>query len=217
MKVVDLSQEVSPESQVFPAYPRPCFIPWTRREVLGFQAEVIFMATHTGTHVDAPIHFDPAGRPVSELPPEALMGSGVVVDASGKAPLSHITSSDIQRWEDREGVSISRAEVVLIRTGWDRRLGSVEYLESYPGLSGDAAEYIASARPKAIGVDSPNPDHPLDSSFTTHNTLLPRGVLIIENLASLESLPPTGFRFIGLPLKLRGLSGSPIRAIALTE
>lgn len=75
---------------------------------------------------------------------------------------------------------------------------------------------MASRGVRVLGVDTPNPDHPDDTTFPVHNTLLPRKILIIENLTGLERIPSQRLQFIGLPLKLKGLSGSPIRAVVVS-
>ncbi|HLB69246.1 MAG TPA: cyclase family protein, partial [Thermoplasmata archaeon] len=67
-RIVDLSQEISPDLQVFPSYPKPVFIPWTTRERHGFLSEALFMVSHSGTHVDAPLHYRPEGKALHELP-----------------------------------------------------------------------------------------------------------------------------------------------------
>jgi len=216
MRVIDLSQDIHPGMQLFPAYPHPSFILWTKRENYGFEAEVVMMATHTGTHVDAPYHFSPNGVGISEVSLESLMGEAVVLDFSDSQGKELITASQI-RAAEKNSATIRGGDIVLLRTGWTRFLGKPEYLSSYPGLSRDAAELFTAIGVKAVGVDSPNPDHPDDSSYPVHNTLLPNNILVIENLTNLSSIKQPRFRFIGLPLKLRGLSGSPIRAIAVEE
>lgn len=216
MRVVDLSQEIHPEIQVFSPYPHPTSILWTRREIFGFEAESIFMATHTGTHIDAPYHFDPAGIKIHQLALDGLLGWGVLLDLTKKGAKAKITRNDIEAAE-RSGEQIRSKDVVIVKTGWEQFIGKAEYLTSYPGLTKDAAQYLVSKNVTAVGVDSPNPDHPEDNTFPFHNTLLPRGVLIIENLANLDELRKNRFRFVGLPLKIRDATGSPIRAVAIEE
>ncbi|MEM4417138.1 MAG: cyclase family protein [Nitrososphaerota archaeon] len=211
MPLIDLSQEISPRTQVFPTYPKPYFLLWTKREIYGFEAEVLMMAVHTGTHVDAPYHFSPEGVSVDEVRPEKLVGEAVVVDLHDVEELEHIT---LERFLKAVSTEIRDGDIVLVRTGWDRYIGDNKYVESYPGLSREVAEYLVDRRVSALGIDTPNPDHPQDSSFPVHNTLLPRNILIIENLTNLGPLSGRRVRFIGLPLKLKGLSGSPIRAVA---
>ncbi|GBC69521.1 Kynurenine formamidase [archaeon HR01] len=211
MPLIDLSQEISPRTQVFPTYPTPYFLLWTRREIYGFEAEVLMMAVHTGTHVDAPYHFSPEGVGIDEVRPEKLVGEAVVADLHGVEELELIT---LERFLKSLSTEVREGDIVLVRTGWDRYVGDSKYVKSYPGLSREVAEYLVDRRVSALGIDTPNPDHPQDSTFPVHNTLLPRNILIIENLANLGSVSGRRIRFIGLPLKLKGLSGSPIRAVA---
>lgn len=139
------------------------------------------------------------------------------MDLTSKGAKAEITRNDIEAAERSGGEQIHANDVVIVRTGWERFTGRAEYLTSYPGLTKDAAEYLISRNATAVGVDSPNPDHPDDSTFPFHNTLLPRGILIIENLANLGELTKKRFRFVGLPLKIRDATGSPIRAVAIEE
>jgi len=203
--------------QLFPVFPKPVFVQWTRRETYGFETEAMFLVTHTGTHVDAPFHFYPKGKKVDQIPPEKLVGDAVVLDFTRKKAKSLIDEREIRRAESATRSEINSGDVVLFRTGWDRFLGDQRYTSSYPGLSKDAGEYLAEKDVNAVGVDNPNPDHPSASDFPVHNTLLPKGILIIENLANLGSISKSRFRFIGLPLKIRNGTGSPIRAIAIED
>ncbi len=161
MHLIDVSQEISPKTQVFPTYPTPYFMLWTKREIYGFEAEIMMMAL------------------------------------------------------SRAGTELREGDIVLVRTGWDRHLGEERYITGYPGLAKDVAEFLSSKKIAVLGVDTPNPDHPDDTSFPVHNTLLPQEILIIENLTGLDGVPRQRLQFIGLPLKLKGLSGSPIRAVLI--
>jgi kynurenine formamidase len=203
--------------QLFPVFPKPVFVQWTRRETYGFETEAMFLVTHTGTHLDAPYHFYSKGKKVNEIPAEKLVGDALVLDFATKRVKSLITAREIRRAESKAGEEIRSGDILLVRTGWDRFLGDEKYTSSYPGLSKDAAEYLLKRRIKALGVDNPNPDHPKATDFPVHNTLLPKGILIIENLANLGSISRTRFRFVGLPLKIRNGTGSPIRAIAIED
>ncbi len=217
VKIVDLTQEIHSKMQLFPVFPKPVFVQWTRRETYGFETEAMFLVTHTGTHVDAPFHFHSKGMKVNEIPLEKLIGKAVVLDFIHKKAKSLINSGEIRRAESLPGKKITSGDIVLIRTGWDRFLGDDKYTSSYPGLSKDAADYLVKKKVGTVGVDDPNPDHPTASDFPVHNTLLPKGIPIIENLTNLGSISKGRFRFIGLPLKIRNGTGSPIRALAIED
>jgi arylformamidase len=203
--------------ELFPVFPKPQFVLWTKRETYGFQTEAMFLVTHTGTHVDAPFHFDPEGIKVDQIPLERLVGRGVLLDLTTIKEKGEIKASDILRAEETSQVDLNANDIVLIKTGWSRFLGTEKYTSSYPGLTMEVANYLVDKKISAVGVDSPNPDHPDSSDFPVHNTLLPKGVLIIENLANLESISRATFKFVGLPLKIRNGTGSPIRAVAIEE
>lgn len=203
--------------QLFPAFPKPQFVTWTKRDTYGFETEAMFLVTHTGTHVDAPFHFDPKGIKIDKVSPERLIGRGVILDFTKTEAKGEISASDLRRAEKATGTSLNEEDIVLIRTGWDKFLGTDKYTTAYPGLTKDAAKFLVEKRVGALGVDDPNPDHPDASDFPVHNTLLPKGVLIVENLANLGSITRATFRFVGLPLKIRDGTGSPIRAVAIED
>jgi len=215
--MIDLSQAISPETQVFSAYPRPALFPWTKLETFGFQSEAMFLVTHTGTHVDAPFHFNSGGLRVDEIPPDRLVRDAVLLNLTHKKPKELIHDEDLEAAEEAGGLSVREGEIALLHTGWDKHLGQERYLEDYPGLGADGAEFLAAKGVSAVGVDSPNLDHPSDPKFPAHNRLLRDGIPIIENLCNLASLQKNRFRLIALPLKIRGATGSPVRAIAIEE
>lgn len=217
VRIVDLSQDIHSEMPTFPVFPKPQFVLWTKRETYGFETEAMFLVTHTGTHVDAPFHFYAKGKKIDAVAVERLIGRSVLLDFTGKKDRSVINESDVRRAEVEAGVALTKGDIVLARTDWDRFLGREKYTSSYPGFSRGAAEYFVRKSVSAVGVDDPNPDLPDASDFPVHNTLLPHGILIIENLANLSSIKKNPCRFIGLPLKIRNGTGSPIRAVAIEE
>jgi len=213
MRIVDLSMELDPSTQVFSAYPSMAVLRWTTHEVQGFAAEVIHLATHTGTHVDAPYHFNPDGSRIHEVGLSRLVGEAVLIDLGEKPPLSLISAEELKTCFEK--VCYESGNIVLIRTGWVRMVGRAEYLTMNPGLSSDAADYLLKQGVASVGLDTPNLDQAQASDFPAHKTLLKRGVPIIENLANLDLIRSPKFLFAGAPLKIRGASGSPIRAVAI--
>ncbi len=186
-------------------------------ETFGFQSEAMFLVTHTGTHVDAPFHFKPDGSKVDEISVDRLVRDAVLLDLTHKKPKDLIHDEDLEAAEEAGGLSIREGEIAVLHLGWDRFLGKPSYLQDYPGLSEDGADFLAAKGISAVGVDSPNLDHPSDPKFPAHNKLLGRGILIIENLCNLRSLEKNRFRFMALPLKIRGATGSPVRAIGIED
>ncbi len=188
-------------------------------------------AEHGGTHIDAPIHFYAGGAPLERVPLERLIGPGVVVDVSDRCLRDRdyrIGIADLESWEAQHGRSLDKA-IVLLHTGFgrywpDRRryLGTDERGKDaiaklhFPGLHPEAARWLATEREvKAVGIDTASIDYGQSRGFETHIALLSRGIPAFENLAGLARLPAAGFTVVALPMKIRGGSGGPLRAVAI--
>jgi kynurenine formamidase len=188
-------------------------------------------AEHGGTHVDAPIHFAHGGSTVDRLPLERLIGPAIVVsvvEACARDRDYRVTVADLEAWERAHG-AIPRGAIVLLSTGFarfwpdrERYMGTNERGPEavkklhFPGLHPDAARWLVDARAiRAVGLDTPSIDHGPSTTFETHRVLLGREVPVFENLTNLDRLPPTGATVVALPMKIRGGSGAPLRAVAL--
>lgn len=180
----------------------------------------LLMGEHTGTHMDAPLHFiseGPAGYGADEIPLERLAGRAAVIPATDLEPESLLPADHIREWEEKHG-PIERGDRVLIRYGWDEKwatgAGSKDFLTGWPGLSGEAAEYLAGKGVALVGCDTLAIDAFGSEANPAHYALLGNEVYIVENLKNLDRLPPF-CAFMAFPLKIRGGSGSPVRAVAL--
>jgi len=159
-RIVDLSQDIGPGTQMFPAYPRPSMIPWTTREVHGFLAEALFLVSHTGTHIDAPWHFEPRGKKIHELPLERFLAPGHVLDLRNGRAKARISPSQLRAARVSLGRPIRKGDAVLLWTGWERLRGRRAYLFDNPGLSRSAAEELVGWGLSLVGIDTANIDHP---------------------------------------------------------
>lgn len=188
---------------------------------------------HGGTHLDAPAHFAKDGNTLDAVPIEQLVGPAVVVDVTRdcQADRDHrISVADLAGWEKHHG-EIPRRAIVLLRTGFgkywpDRKkyLGTEERGDAgvaalhFPGLGPDAAAWLIRERDvKAVGLDTASIDYGQSTKYETHVELMTHNVPAMENLANLDRLPPTGITVVALPMKIRGGSGGPLRAIAIIE
>jgi kynurenine formamidase len=195
-----------------------------------YAANNFFTSEHGGTHLDAPVHFAQGHQTVDQIPLERLLGEACVVDVTEAAnanPDYQVRSTDLLRWEQSHG-PIPTGAIVLIRTGFSTRwpdaaryLGTAERGEEavaklhFPGLHQDAASWLLANRSiKAIGIDTASIDAGQSSLFEVHRLLYAQDVPAFENLTSLDRLPPRGATIIALPMKIRGGSGAPLRAIA---
>jgi arylformamidase len=217
-RVVDLSQPISPKTQMFPAYPPPTFTQWTTRDVHGFLAESMFMVTHTGTHVDAPFHFEPGGRKLDAMPLDRFVAPGHVLDVRGLPAKGAIRPEHLRSARQELPDPVRDGDAVLLRTGWwERRRGTPAYLFENPGVTKAAAEVLAGWGVGLVGIDTANIDRPDDPKYPAHHTLLRANVPVIENVANLAALRSGACLLLALPLRLEGTSGSPIRLVALVE
>lgn len=216
-RLVDLSVEISPDTQMFAAYPQPAFTQWTTREVHGFLAESLFLVSHTGTHVDAPFHMEPSGRTIEAIPLDRFLARGHVLDLHDLPPRTPIGSTRLREARARLKRPLAQGDAVLVRTGWERKRGSAAYLTDNPGLTAAAGRTLVSWGASMVGIDTPNLDPAGERGFGAHHALLRAGVPVLENVANLAAIRSRPFHLAGFPLCLRGASGSPIRLVALVE
>ena len=215
MKVIDLTLTVSNKIPTFPGSPQPNFIPWENIKEDGYNLELLFLSSHTGTHMDAPYHFLEKGAKIHEISLKKLVSETVLIQSRKKSNES-ITKTDIQKFEKKHG-KIEGFSSVIFYTGWQRNLQKKYYFTKNPGLSVSAAKYLASKKIGLVGIDSPSVDFGTDSKFSVHRIFAKKGMLIVENLANLEKIKSSKFHLVVLPLKLKNATGSPVRAIAFVE
>ena len=215
MKIIDLTLTVSDKIPTFPGSPQPSFIPWENVKEDGYNLELLFLSTHTGTHMDAPYHFLEKGAKIHEISLKKLVSETVLIKSKKKDGES-ITKTDIQKFEKKHG-KIASFSSVIFYTGWQRNLQKKYYFTKNPGLSVSAAKYLASKKINLVGIDSPSIDLGKDSKFSVHQIFAKKGILIVENLANLEKIKSSKFHLVVLPLKLKNATGSPVRAIAFVE
>lgn len=207
MKVIDLTMRITPSIRVFPGSPQPSFVPWSRFDSHGYDSEAMFMSTHTGTHIDAPSHFAPGHASIDRIPASRLVCSAVLVKAPKRA-------NQLVEREDF-GDQIRQGDSVVIATGWEKRAAKRNYMNENPGLSAEAAKYLARKQVNAVAIDGPSIDAGIDSKFTAHNILLQRNILAVENLCNVSKITTSRFTLVLSPLKLGGATGSPARVFAI--
>jgi len=209
---LDLTIEISNKLPSFPGSPRPQFISWADKKSDGYNLELIFFSSHSGTHLDAPYHFVQKGLKIDKIPLNRLITRAVLCRVK-KGPDKPITRKDIEGFEAKNG-TISPNLAVIFETDWSRNLAKKDYFSRNPGLSATAAKYLIEKKVSLVGIDSPSIDLGKDSKFSVHHILLKRDILILENLCNLEKIPRSNFKLTVLPLKLKDATGSPVRAVA---
>lgn len=209
MKVIDLSQTVNKSMSVFPGAKAPAITQVATIVDDYYVEHHIEMTTHIGTHIDSPAHIIENGKTLIELDVNQYVGSGYVLDVSGK---TSITAADLKAIRDFE-----RIEFLLFYTGLGERFNTEAYLSGFPVLSEDGVDFIIKngLKLKGIGVDSFSIDTVEPLSIKNHIPILKHGLIIIENLCNLKTLINQAFALSVLPLKASHIEGSPVRAVAL--
>jgi kynurenine formamidase len=230
---IDLTHEFSPDTIYWPTsgdFELEVLSDGITANGYYYAANRFRTAEHGGTHLDAPVHFAQGQRSVEALPIEQLVGPAVVIDVSKRALADRdyrVTVEDLVGWELMHG-RIPDGAIVLLRTGYGafwpdrpRYLGTARRGEEalaelhFPGLHANAAQWlVTNRRIDAIGIDTASIDHGQSKQYESHRILAAEGVPVLENVASLERLPPTGVFVLALPMKIRGGSGGPVRIVA---
>ena len=213
-RVIDLSVPVDAGTTVYPGDPSPRFEVHSTIEVDGFNLLAIHLGSQSGTHVDAPYHFEEDGLRIDEVPVDRFVGPGMVVDATGLAPRAEITWEHVAPVADQ----IEPGVIVLLRTGWSEHYGDQRYFE-HPFLSADACQRMLDLGARtfcldAINIDeTPDDEHP-GVGFPCHHLISRLDGVIGENFR-LSELPEGDFLVACTPVRLTGADGGPVRAVAI--
>ena len=211
-RIVDLTAVLNEKIQCYPTDP-PFGKSWhTHFDEHGVCVSKLQMGAHSGSHVDAPLHFLGDAFPdMAAMPVQSFMGEAVAIEAP-KHPGEDLGVADIS------GVEIRPSDIVLFHTGWDKRTSSPAFFEGeWPGLEPALVEELVRRKVKAVGGDIASADSPraIAAGAPAHKLAGRAGLPIFEGLVNLDQVAGQRFYFIGLPLKLEGVEASPIRAVAL--
>lgn len=183
----------------------------------GFNAYKLSIGEHSGTHIDAPLHFTADGQSVDEIPVENLVCPLCVVDirerAAGDAD-TMVTPDDLSAWTAANG-PIPDGACIAMLSGWGAKARSPEFrnaddsgTQHYPGFHVETTEMLLETGAVAMAVDTLSLDHGASQDFATHYAWLPAGRYGIECLANLEAMPASGATLIvGAPKHGRGTGG----------
>jgi kynurenine formamidase len=161
---------------------------------------------------------DPEAESVDELSLRKCITPAVCLDVSDVALRTQFGRQKVEDELKRWGLDIRQGDTVLFYTAhYDRYYGQPEYMSEFPGLDKEATEFIIDQGAVNFGVDSPSPDMWYDKTYPCHKVCAERGVTHVENLCNLDKVVGKRFTFIGLPLKIREGTGSPIRAVAVLD
>lgn len=212
-KVYDLSVTLSPHMPVWPTHPTVEIVPTGIVSRDGYSIETLSFSTHTGTHIDAPYHFDERGATVDGLDLSTLVNNGYCLTPRLRG--KEITAESLKAlWKEEYDGS-----TILFNTGWSKkRAFTREFLYEFPGLTLDAAQFLLDHKVRLIGIDTLSIEPYEHKDFHVHKLLLGAGAAIIEDLYGLEQLQEgKRYTIVALPLKIKGASGSSARVVAIEE
>jgi kynurenine formamidase len=229
MRLIDLSREIHHRMPGFSTHAPVIITAYGThdeiREAGGYKFSsatlAMAMGDHAGTHVDAPKHFDarPDAMSIDQMPLETFFTEAVCLDLSDKPLKSEISVADLERAERAAGITIKPKDTVLLHMDFFRRChGTPGYVTDFPGLTRESTTWLGEKRIGMFGVEAISPGRPGRANFEVHHVCRDLGFTHMEGLVNLDQLVGKGrFRFIGFPLKIKGGTASPIRAVALLD
>ena len=237
-RIVDLSFEVYQGMVVYPSVAKPVIVEMEDHEQMarsmGTDAFgvthlpnhcMIVTGDHVGTHLDSWGHVNPAAPRAEGIPLEYCYGDGVVLDLTAKQPGDEIWPDDLQAGLEQIDYRLKPLDIVLLRTDAARYRDERRYLTDHPGMTKEAVHWLLDQGVKMMGIDAVGFDPPVRQMFErqkfweAHRVMLEREYYHLENLCNLHEIPPPyhSFTVSVLPVKWRGASAAPVRAVAIIE
>ena len=204
MRIIDISRPLHPNTPVWPGdTPFSFSLNWTKEETGSVNVGQLKMSSHTGTHVDAPFHFDSAGNRMLDMALERFIGPALVVSVDDHPEITP---------EQLKGVDFTGIKKVLFKTNaWK---DPVRFPEHIPPIDTELAPFLKEQGIDLIGVDLPSVD-PLDSKdLDAHHSLWENDIGILEGIV-LSDVDPGLYELVALPLPLQEGDGSPVRAVLI--
>lgn len=195
--LIDLTVPLSADTPIYPGDPKILIEPAGLIQRDGYADHKLTLATHVGTHIDAPAHMVDSGKTLAQYPVDRFAGRGVLIDAQ-------------QGFDAVLEAKLRPGDIVLLQTGWGARYHEPAYFTDYAAIPAHVAAHLVEHKVSMVGLDMSGPDH---EPFPIHRQLLKGDVLIIENLTNLPALAGKQFRVYALPLRL-DLDGAPARIVA---
>jgi kynurenine formamidase len=229
-KIVDLTLPLADGLPAPGRLARPVIIPHTTHEaskkynqgvpgdLLTFTTMYMGMIDHSGTHIDALIHNNPDGAPIDEMPVEMFMGKAVCLDLRHVGDQGDVTRADMEAAEKAAGVRVD-GHIVLMCTGINARHWPHDRIcVMNPQITAEATYWLHERGSRVHGVEGPSTDRMEENLFVNHRICRDLGMVHYEWMWNLESVLGVGeFQFQGIPLRIKGGSGSPVRALAFVN
>jgi arylformamidase len=209
-RIIDLSYDITHQMRVFPDDPAVGVLRHQHYQN-GYFVSQLIMGTHTGTHIDVPAHKIQGGKAVDEVPIDHFTGKAYVMDFTFLKPLEEISGEQLEKFREK----VKDVRTVIIKTNWGQHFGQDDFFTSFPGLSEQAVEWFAKNNIRLIGLESPSVNAIKHQQI--HTLLLEKEIGIVESLANVNEISNEYVELFAVPLKLKGLDGSPVRAFVIEE
>jgi len=205
-RIWDISPVLSPEIPVWPGDTRfEARTTWQIGDDCPVQVSRITLSTHTGPHCDAPSHYDPEGLAIDAVALDPYLGPCRVID---------LAASDV-----REGGRVEARHVTAALQGVPPRVlfktyaaGPPAWDDGFAAIAADAIDLLAAHGVRLVGIDTPSIDPQHSKTMDSHHAVRRNGMAILEGIV-LDEVAAGDYELIALPLKLRGLDASPVRAV----
>ncbi|MFP9193318.1 cyclase family protein [Natrialbaceae archaeon A-CW1-1] len=239
-EIVDISGEIYEGMPVYPGHQRTAIYDmktheetqeWYGDDPLTTATLGVTFSDHGPTHTDAMNHFDPDDDApgINEMPLHMFYTDAVCVDVSEylRSATDYLSEEQLRGQLDEAGLEVNTGETVLLYTGhWNRNWDTYEWLHDYGGLTRGATQWLADQGVVNIGVDSPSIDSSAEMTrrkegenddYRAHRVCKEERVANTENLCNLDKIAGQRFLYVGIPLKIRDGTGSPVRAVAIRD
>jgi kynurenine formamidase len=209
-RIIDLSLPVDAK------LPRAEVEPYKSIEADGWNASMLHLYSHCGTHMDAPCHFLSSGQTLDQLNLQACCGTARIVNLAPVAPAELIT---LERFQAAVADPVTPGQRLLLRTDWYHRYPERQYRDELPRISAELARWFVQQQIRLVGVEPPSVADVNNAVELTkvHQILFRGGIVIVEGLANLDQIESDRCHFVALPLRIAGGDGCPVRAIAILQ
>jgi len=207
MELIDITRPLSDLTAVWPG-DRQVSSSWTQSRASGDNVNVgaIETSLHAGTHADAPLHFDPYGPSIDQVPLHPYIGAASVVDIGAARAIS----ADVL-----EALEVPISPRMLFRSECSALPPSM-WPTSFPAVTPDAATWLSANDVVLIGTDAPSVDPQDSETLPAHHALHDHKIAILEHL-DLSDVEPGTYQLIAFPLRLAGMDASPVRAVLVNR
>lgn len=228
-EIIDLSQEIFEGMPVYKSLPQVKMSvhntheEWDNIKNPTTETPAVYkleMCEHTGTHVDALNHMaaEYKDESIDTMPLSMFYTEEICLDFSHKKLQELITTKEVKSALIKSNQTINKGDTVLLYTDHYRKYFNTDNWGKGPGITAECARWLGEQKIAAFGVETMSPGVPRISNREVHHICGELKFTHYENMINLYKLINRGrFRFIGLPLKIRGGTGSPVRAVAIFE